>query len=334
MLGNVKALWLIFLVPAVLVPAYIWAFLGRARALRQFADVPLLGQINGQVSRPRQVIKAVILMGAFVCIVVALARPRWNPRPQVVSGQGRDICILLDTSKSMLAQDIRPNRLERAKSAIKDLLDQLDGDRIAIVTFAGNAAIKCPLTQDYAFVRMILATIDTESNSRGGTMIGDAIRLATTEIFDQTSRQYKDIILITDGEDHGSFAEQAAEKAGQEGIRIIAIGLGDDQQGARVPIVSEDGTRRFLTYKGQEHWSKLDSDLLRRIAFASQEGKYLLVRPGTTLDLGRVYKDLIATAPRRRLESATMMTYDERFQVFLGLAIILLVAEGLIAERN
>jgi len=334
MIGNVKAFWLLFLVPAVILPAYVWSFMAKARALAVLAQRPLLAQINTRVSRPRQVFKAAIVTVAFVCIVIALAQPRWSPKPQVIQRQGRDICILLDTSKSMLAEDIRPNRLERAKLAIKDLLEQLQGDRVAIVTFAGNAAVKCPLTQDYAFVWMVLAEVDTESNTRGGTMIGDAIRLATAEVFDQTSRNYKDIILITDGEDHGSFAEQAAQKAGQEGIRIIAIGLGDDQQGARIPIMAEDGTKRFLTYKDQEHWSRLDSDLLRRIAFATEDGKYLLVRPGTTLDLGQVYKDLIASAAKRELESTTMTAYDERFQVFLGLALVLLVVEGLLSERR
>jgi len=167
-----------------------------------------------------------LLIVGFVSIVIALTEPKWNPQAQRIKRQGRDVCILLDTSRSMLAEDIKPNRLERSKIAIRDLLETLKGDRIAIVTFAGNSTVKCPLTQDYAFVRMALADISTESSSRGGTMIGDAIRKATEEVFDKQSREYKDIILITDGEDHDSFPVQAAEKAAADGIRIIAVGLG------------------------------------------------------------------------------------------------------------
>jgi Ca-activated chloride channel family protein len=234
----------------------------------------------------------------------------------------------------MLAEDITPNRLERSKIAISDLLEVLRGDRIAIVTFAGNASVKCPLTQDYAFVRMALADITTESTSRGGTMVGDAIRKAAEEVFDKQSREYKDLILITDGEDHDSFPVQAAEKAAEEGVRIIAIGLGDDATGSRIPITGPRGEKTFLKYQGQEVWSKLDSDTLREVAYATDGGKYLTVAPGTTMDLGRIYEDLIASAEKRELESVTMMKYDEKFQVFIALAIGMLMGEVLVSERR
>jgi Ca-activated chloride channel family protein len=234
----------------------------------------------------------------------------------------------------MLAEDITPNRLERSKIAISDLLEVLQGDRIAIITFAGNATVKCPLTQDYAFVRMALADISTESTSRGGTMIGDAIRKATDEVFDKQSRLYKDVILITDGEDHDSFPVQAAQKAAEDGVRIIAIGLGDDQTGSRIPITGPDGQKTFLKHQGQEVWSKLDSDTLREVAYATEGGKYLSVSPGTTLDLGRIYVDLVASAEGRELESMTMMKYDEKFQIFVALAMGLLVGEVLVSERR
>ena len=242
--------------------------------------------------------------------------------------------ILLDTSRSMLAEDIKPSRLERSKIAIGDLLEVLAGDRVAIITFAGNATVKCPLTQDYAFVRMALADISTESTSRGGTQIGDAIRKAADEVFDKQSREYKDLILITDGEDHDSFPVQAAQKAAKDGVRIIAIGLGDDATGSRIPITGPNGQATFLKYKGQEVWSKLDSDTLREVAYATEGGKYLSVAPGTTMDLGRIYQDLIASAEGRELESMTMMKYDEKFQIFIGLAIVLLMSEVLVSERK
>jgi Ca-activated chloride channel family protein len=333
-LGDDRALWLLFAVPVILVPVYIWCFWRKAKALKALASADMLKKINASVSIKKQMFKAFLLISAFVIIVLALTRPRWNPQAQKIKRQGRDVCILLDVSRSMLAEDIKPSRLERSKIAIRDLMETLQGDRIAIVTFAGNATVKCPLTGDYAFVRMVLADISTESTSRGGTMIGDAIRKAAEDVFDRQSRQYKDIILITDGEDHDSFPVQAAEKAAKDGIRIIAIGLGDENTGSRIPITGPNGEKTFLKYNGQEVWSKLNADTLRKIVYATNDGKYLSVEPGTTLDLGQIYEGLIASAHKRELESATMTRYDEKFQIFLALGLVLLVWEFLTGERR
>lgn len=333
-LGNDKALWLLFMVPVVLVPAYIWCFRRKVTALKALASIEMLRKINTAVSIKKQIIKALLLICAFAAIVIALTEPKWNPRPMQMKRRGRDIVILLDTSRSMLAEDIKPSRLERAKIAIGDLLERLGGDRIAIITFAGNSTIKCPLTQDYAFVRMALADISTESTSRGGTVIGDAIRKAGEDVFDRQAREFKDLILITDGEDHDSFPVKAAEKAAGEGIRIIAIGLGDENEGSRIPITGPDGRTTFLKYHGQEVWSKLDADTLRKVAYATPGGKYIGIEPGTTLDLGDIYEQLVASAQKRDLESATMVTYDERFQVFLVIGIVILVSEVFISERK
>lgn len=333
-LGNDKALWLLFIVPAGLLPMYVWCFWQKAKGLRILACNEMLKNINFSVSLKKQIFKAVLLMAGFVSIVIALTEPKWNPQSQKIKRQGRDVCILLDTSRSMLAEDIRPNRLERSKIAIRDLLETLRGDRIAIVTFAGNSTVKCPLTQDYAFVRMALADISTQSSSRGGTLVGDAIRKATEDVFDKQSRKYKDIILITDGEDHDSFPIQAAEKAAIDGIRIIAIGLGDEDQGGRIPITGPNGEKTFLKYQGKEVWSKVDGEMLRNVVYETDGGKYLSVEPGTTLDLGKIYEDLIASAEKRQLESATMLKYDEKFQIFIALGLVLIICEVFVSERK
>jgi Ca-activated chloride channel homolog len=333
-LGNYKALWLLFAVPVLLIPAYMWCFWQKSKALKLLANSEMLKKINTTVSLKKQIFKACLLVAAFIFIVIALTQPKWNPKAQQIQRQGRDVCILLDTSRSMLAEDIKPSRLERSKIAIRDLLETLQGDRIAIVTFAGNATVKCPLTQDYAFVRMVLADISTESTTRGGTMIGDAIRKATEDVFDKQSREFKDIILITDGEDHDSFPVQAAEKAAETGIRIIAIGLGDENEGSRIPITGANGQMSFLKYQGKEVWSKLDADTLRKVVYATEGGKYLSVLPGTTLDLGQIYEGLIASAQKRELESTTIIQYDEKFQIFLALGLALIVWELLASERK
>lgn len=335
-LGNEKALLLLF-VAVLLLPVYAWSFWRKAAALNILASRDLLKTINPSTSLPRQILKAVLLMLGFVAVVIALTEPKWNPHIRQVAARGRDVVILLDTSRSMLAGDVRPTRLSRAKLAIGDLLEVLEGDRIALITFAGNSTIKCPLTRDYGFMRMALAEVTTESTSLGGTNIGDAIRKAIDGVFDQTDGKYKDIILITDGEDdpdYDSFPVQAAEKAAAENIRIIAIGMGDEDQGARIPVIGSRGQKEFLKYQGREVWTKLQAKTLRDIVYATMEGRYLSVKPGRTFDLDQVYLDMVATAQKRELESLAMMEYDEKFQIFLAMAIFLIVCEAMISERK
>ena len=328
------AFYALFLLVFLVVPAYIWCFWRKRKMLNTLAQADLLKSINSSVSTPKQVFKAVLLMAAFTAIVFALTRPAWNPTPREVKRKGRDVVILLDTSRSMLAEDIKPNRLQRAKIAIKDLMETIRGDRIGIITFAGSASVKCPLTQDYAFVRMALDQIDTESSPRGGTNVGDAIRKAVNDVFDQEVKEFKDIILITDCDDQEeSFPVQAAETAGQQGIRIIAVGLGNPDEGARIPMTDTNGSKTFLKYQEQEVWTKLDEQTLRQIAAATPAGAYIPVQTGT-FDLGQIYHDLVASAQRRELESTTVLQYDEKFQIFLVLALIVIVTEEFISERK
>ena len=336
MLGNEKALWLLFLVPLVLVPVYIICFYQKSKSLTSFAQPQLLGKLNHRVSLAKQVFKAILVIFAFIFIVIALTEPAWNPKPIELKRQGRDVAILLDVSRSMLADDIKPSRLERAKLAIRDLIEVLDGDRIALMTFAGSATIKCPMTNDYSFLSMVLdRDVTTESTPVGGTNLGDAIRKATREIFDNSGKNYTDMIIISDGEENEStFPDQAAAEAGQQGIRIIAIGLGSQDPGARIPIYDENGQKTFLKYKGQEVWTKLTTETLAKIASASKDGKFLTVGPNQTFDLDELYKDLVASAQKRQLESAAGLQYDQKFQIFIALAIILLITEVLVSERK
>ncbi|OQX84388.1 MAG: hypothetical protein B6D63_04810 [Candidatus Latescibacteria bacterium 4484_7] len=326
-----KLLWLWILPVVVLL--YAWAGFKRKQALKAFIDAGLLDRIPISSNPAGRQWKAALIVLSLAFIIFALARPAWNPKPQVVKRKGRDIVFVLDVSKSMLAEDLRPNRLERAKLAIKDLVDRLEGDRVGLVVFAGTAVVKCPLTLDYNFFEMILDNVSTESVSRGGTMIGDAIRKALDEAFDDQQKKYKDIILITDGEDHDSFPVQAAEEAGKRGVRIIAIGLGNEDQGSRIPITDENGNRRFLTYKGREVWTRLDAETLRKMVNATPGGKYLNVATGT-IDLGDVYTKLIAGEEKREIESKTIKLYEEKFQIFIAFALFLLGLEIVVSERR
>ena len=332
--ADYDAFFLLFVLLLALVPAWIWAFWRKSRMLRTLADAELLSHINPNVSISRQLIKISLLAGAFTLTVLALTRPAWNPRPKEIKQQGRDVVILLDTSRSMLAEDIKPNRLERAKLAIADLMEKLQGDRIGLVTFAGSSNVVCPLTQDYAFLRMALDNVTTESSARGGTNVGDAIRKAADDVFDAQVKEFKDMILITDCDDlEGSFPAEAASQAGEKGIRIIAVGLGDPQQGARIPVTGADGVKTFLKYNGQEVWTKLNESVLQQVAAAAPGGVYIPVRTGT-FDFGQIYESLIASAEKRDLDKSMIFEYDEKFQIFLAFALVLLVCEDWIRESK
>jgi len=331
-LQDITMLHLLWVLPA-LAALYVYASRRRRRSLELFVDAGLLDRIPVSASTARRRVKAGLVILATGLIVAALTRPAWNPVPKTVQRRGRDVVFLLDVSNSMLDEDLAPNRLERAKLAIGDCIARLQGDRVGLVVFAGTAVVKCPLTLDYGFFQMMLDGVSTGSASRGGTMMGDAIRTALTNAFDDEEKKYKDIVLITDGEDHDSFPVAAAEKAGERGIRLIAIGLGDENEGRRIPITADDGTRTFMKYEGREIWTKLDADVLRQMVNATPEGKYLNVSTGT-IDLGDVYARLIDSAEKRELESKTMKRYEEKFQGFLAVAFVLLSLEMLISDRK
>ena len=331
-LEKVEMLHLLWTIP-VLAAMTLYAYHRRRRALAAIASAGLLKHINTSVSNARRAWKAAVVMLAAAALVAALVRPGWNPKPKTIERRGRDVVFVIDVSRSMLAEDLAPNRLDRAKLAVTDCIETLQGDRVGLVAFAGTAAVKCPLTLDYGFFRLMLEDLSTDSIARGGTMIGDAVRKVLDEMFDDREKKFKDIILITDGEDHDSFPLEAAEQAGSRGVRIIAIGLGDEDQGKRIPITDEHGNRTFLKYNGQEVWSALDAKSLRAMAAATPGGKYLNVATGA-IDLGNVYQALVASAEKRDLESRTIKRYEEKFQIFIAVAFAALALETVITERK
>lgn len=337
--GMLHGLWLLVALAGLMV----YASRRRRQALRAFVEAGLLARLGGSsVPDPaRRVLKAALVLAAVGCLVLALARPAWDAAPEEVVQRGRDVVFLLDVSRSMLAEDLRPNRLERAKLAILDAVDRLGGDRVALAVFAGSTVVKCPLTLDYGFFRQALADVSPFSVARGGTLIGDGLRTVLKTVFDSKSSNFRDIVLITDGEDHESFPVQAAEEARTAGVRLIAIGLGDERVGHRVPVIAEgpDGAanarsgRTFLLHEGQEVWSKLDAATLRRMAEVTPGGVYLNVATGA-IDLGEVYRRLIASAEGREVGSLTVDRLDEKFQVFLAICILLLALETALRERK
>lgn len=338
--GNVTMLHGLWIVPGLAL-LMLYASRRRRQALRRFVHDALLARVQG-TSRPdpaRRVLKGTLVLGAVALLVIALARPAWNEVVREVSQRGRDVVFLLDVSRSMLAEDLPPNRLERAKLSILDAVDRLDGDRVALAVFAGSTVVKCPLTLDYGFFRMALDDATPLSVTRGGSLIGDGLRTVLNDVFDGKRSNHRDVVLITDGEDHESFPVEAAAEAGELGVRLIAIGLGDERVGHRIPVAtdasggSSASQRSFLQHQGQEVWSRLDADTLRKMADSTPGGRYLNVATGT-IDFGTVYRRLIATAEGREIGSRTIGTRDEKFQIFLAICLLLLALEIALREHS
>ena len=302
----------------------------RRRAARKFAGA-MSGVLAGRVSMLRAGASALALALGLAAAAIALARPQGEPKLTQVTANGRDLVFVVDVSRSMLADDLKPSRLGRAKLWIKDLVGEIQGDRVGLVAFAGASVVKCPLTLDYAFFSLALEDLSPLSVGRGGTNIGDAIRTVTTDVIGDDVSRPCDIILITDGEDQDSFPVQAAEAAGQKGIRIITLGLGDEVGGSPVTVTEEGGRTHALEYQGKAVVSKQNTSTLAQIARATPGGAYFNIGTGT-IQLDRVYRDLIATAPKARTDGADRRVFEEFFQIFLGAAVALVALHGVLGD--
>ena len=329
---SLDMLYLLWVLP-LFVLVFMYAGYSRRKAMDKFADSGMQEQLLASVNPVRRRWKQFAIVIALSFVVIGLARPSWNPVAREVTRRGRDVVFVLDVSRSMLADDLLPNRLERAKIAIGDCIDVLEGDRVALVVFAGTAIVRCPLTVDYGFFRMMLSDVECRSVGKGGTKIGDALRLVMNDVFDNQDKQFKDVVLITDGEDQDSFAKEAAEALGKASIRLIAIGLGDEVKGTPIMVTNEDGTKDFIKHNGEIVRSRLDGATLREMVSKTPGGRYLPVVTGN-FDLGSIYRSLIASAEKHFIESETIERYEEKFQIFLFVAAIILAIEPFVSIRR
>ena len=260
---------------------------------------------------------------ATVLLALALARPGANPRPRSSPEGGRDVIFVLDVSRSMLGDDVRPSRLERAKADIARCLASLGNDRVGLVLFAGAAAIRCPLTTDYGFFRQMLKDAAPDSMPRGSTYLELGLEKTVDRMLATNHAGFEDVILLTDGGDQGSHPERTIAALNGAGARLLVVGYGDPKIGARVPG-GEGDTNGFLVYEGQEVWTKLDEADLQKLAGAATKGKY--VHGGTPdFDLGQTYAEWTANAPRKFLPGRSDLKYDEYFGWLLVPALALLL---------
>jgi len=324
-------LLLLWLVP--LLALLLWyAYKKKQKTALLFFAAAMIDRLMPVLDAGRCFRKALLLLLAFIFGIVAIASPRFGTEYEEVSNSGIDVFVLLDVSRSMLAEDVTPNRLERAKTDIQDLLshiagdrvakDRVAGDRVGLIAFAGRPIIIVPLTTDRGFFLQALRSVDTNSAPRGGTSIGDAIRLALRAMPPEADRE-RGIVLITDGEDQESMPLEAAKDAAERQIRILTIGLGNPDDGGRIPIRDDHGNLTYLRHDGQEVWSKMEEATLREIARIT-EGAY--VAAGTRMfDLGQIYADSIGRMLGSADQAEQRQKLRHQYQLFLAAAVLCLL---------
>ncbi len=320
-----KIAWLMLVPPLWFLFRYAAA--RRREAMISFSGTHPLKSMEQEAQRRRRRWTVGCYCLAAVLLVMALARPAWTRVSVPAGGQGRDLLFLLDVSNSMLAEDLAPNRLERAKQAVLDCLESLDGDRVGLVIFAGSPSIVCPMTTDYGFFRRRLEEAGPENVSQGGTRIGDAIRKSVDKLLSENRKGLQDIILITDGGDQESRPEKAAAELEELGAFLVIIGVGNPRSGVPIPLKPEDRAgpgSAFMTYKGRPVLTRLESGPLQRMAKASRHGVYLNAG-ARAFELDEIYRRLVQHFEEKlRGDSESVMRYREEFQWFLGLALLLL----------
>jgi len=307
-----------------------WSRGHRQRALKRFASRDLLDELTATYSVRQAMIKDVLLGMVLVLSIIALARPQWGFELREVKRQGLDIILVMDTSKSMLTQDVRPNRLERTKLAARDLVQRLQGDRVGLVAFAGDAFLICPLTVDYGAFLMTLDNIDVNTISRGGTNLAAAIQAAIKE-YDNIPGKYKAVIVLTDGENLEGDPLALARKAKEKGIKVYCVGIGTGE-GDLIQVSDAAGKKEFLKDAGGNFVkSRLNEQLLQKIALST--GGIYVRASGAQFGLDLIYQQELAKFEKRDIKSQMEKKYYERFQIPLAIALVLLVMETALSAR-
>jgi len=302
----------------------------RNAALKRLGDSSILSRLIPDASGEKVVVKFILLSIAYAFLVIAVANPQTGSKMEKIQRKGIDIVVALDISNSMLAQDIKPDRLSRAKQALFKLIDKLEGDRIGIVIFAGKAYTQLPITTDYAAAKMFVSTISPKDIPSQGTAIGEAIALGMNS-FDENEHS-KAIIIITDGEDHESDAIAAAQAASDLGITVYTIGMGLPD-GSPIPVINsyDQQTGFKKDREGNTVITKLNEVMLQQIA-AAGKGDYVRAN-NTQAGLSKIFEKINALE-KSEIETRMFTDYNDQFQYFLGFGLLLIFLEFLIFDRK
>lgn len=325
--ANIEMLWWLIAIP-VFVIAYIVMTKRKERQLKAFGDPELMAQLMPDASKSRPIWKFCLMLVALVLLIVAAARPQFGQKENTVKRQGIEVMVALDISNSMLAEDVAPNRLDRAKQMLSKMIDNMVDDKVGLVVFAGEAFTQLPITCDYVSAKMFLNTITPNLIQTQGTAIGTALQTAITSFGSPESEAGRAIILITDGENHEDDAIAAAKKAYELGIKVFVIGIGKPE-GAPIP---KPGTNDyFKDRQGQVVVSKLNEEMCQQIA---QAGSGVYVRCDNTNTAMRALQQELDHIATSELESTVYADYNEQYQSFALIALFLLMIEFFIMSRK
>lgn len=319
---------LLLLLPILLVG--YWMYLGwKKRALLRFGETGVISRLMPGVSRLRSHLKFILLMLTLASILLALANPQIGSKLEKVQRKGIDLIIALDVSNSMMAEDIQPNRLNRARQSVTRLIDEMENDRIGLIVFAGKAYVQLPITTDYGAAKLMLSTLKPDLVPVQGTAIGQALETAMTSF--QDDKTGKAVIVITDGENHEDDAVEKAAEAAKRGIRVFTIGMGS-ADGAPIPIYRNNRMEGFKKdQSGTTIITRLDESMLRQIAEA---GNGIYVRASNSNSGLKQIFDQISKLDQNTYDTHNYADYEDRFQYFIALALVFIVLNFLLNERK
>ncbi|MDX1761134.1 MAG: VWA domain-containing protein [Christiangramia sp.] len=321
--------WLLLTIPLIVVIFLILLFL-QNRTRKKFADSALLKRLAPNRSRSKPIIKLVLILLAFASLIVALANPKMGTKMKTVKREGVDIVFAIDVSKSMEAEDIAPNRLEKSKQLVSQILSNLGSDRVGIIAYAGGAYPQLPITTDYSAARMFLQSLNTDMISSQGTAIGDAIELATT-YYDDEQQTNRVLFIISDGEDHEGNVEEFTEQAAEKGIRIFTIGVGTEK-GGPIPIKRNGVIQNYKKdMQGETVITKLNPATLTEIADAA-EGSY--IEGNVTSNVVEKVQEELQNIEKTEFEAKQFADFESHFQLFLAIALALLFLDIFVLERS
>ena len=325
--ADIEMLWWLLTIP-VFVVAYVLITRHKRRQLSEFGDPELMAQLMPDASKSRPIVKFALLMVALSLLILAAARPQYGQQEKTLKRQGIEVMVALDISNSMLAEDVAPNRLDRAKQMLSKMIDNMVDDKVGLVVFAGEAFTQLPITCDYVSAKMFLNTISSKLIPTQGTAIGAALQTAIRSFGSQESDAGRAIILITDGENHEDDAIAAAKQAQELGIQVFVIGIGKPE-GSPIPV---PGTNDYIKDRsGQVVVSRLNEEMCQEIA---QAGKGAYVRCDNTNTAMRALQQELDRIATTDLETTVYADYNEQYQSFVLIALLLLVIDFFILMRQ
>lgn len=328
-LDEKKYLYLLFILPLVVL-LFLFNSYWKKRKQKEFGDLELIKRLSPDRSVFKPVFKLVIILLALVGLILGLVNPKIGTKMETVKREGIDIVFAMDVSKSMLAEDVAPSRLEKSKQIVSQIINQLGSDRIGIVAYAGSAFPVLPITTDYGVAKMFLQSMNTGIVSSQGTSLDEAIRLSGT-YFDDKSKTSKLLILISDGEDHSEGAEAAAEEANKMGMRIVTIGIGTEK-GGTIPLRRNGIVESYKRDNNNEVViTKLNPVSLETIAKATKGG---YVNGNNTKEVLDYIKKTLDTIQKTEFEATQMADFQSQFQWFLGFAFVLLFLDLFLLEKK